>query len=81
MVTETEPVAQALDDAAKLWPEDSDNRTKLLMHLVEEGHKVVVGQHEHSVAARRAAIREMSGALPGVYEDDYLAELREGWPE
>lgn len=81
MITETEPIAQALDEAAKRWPEDRDNRTKLLLHLVEEGHRAVHEDHERTVAARRAAILKWSGSLSGVYGKNYLADLREDWPE
>ena len=81
MITETDPIAHALDEAAKRWPEDSDNRTKLLLHLVEEGHRVVHEDHEQTVAARRAAIMRWRGSMSGVYGEIYLAELRAEWPE
>ncbi|MDQ1744816.1 MAG: hypothetical protein QOE23_3155, partial [Pseudonocardiales bacterium] len=42
LITETDPVAKALDDAAKRWPEDRDSRAKLLLHLVEEGHHALI---------------------------------------
>jgi hypothetical protein len=80
VITETEQVIRALDDAARRWPEDSGNRARLLMHLVEEGHRAVVGQHDHAVAARRDAVTKTSGALTGVYGTDYLAGLRDDWP-
>lgn len=80
LITETEQVAQALDDAAKRWPAESGNRAKLLLHLVEEGHRSVVGQHERSLRERREAVASTSGALTGLYGEGYLGELREDWP-
>ncbi len=80
VITESEQVAHALDDAARRWPADSGNRAKLLLHLVEEGHRAVVGQHESGVQERRNAVARTSGALTGVYGEGYLNELREGWP-
>jgi len=73
-------VAQALDDAARRWPADSGNRAKLLLHLVEEGHRAVVGQQESAVRECRNAVARTSGALTGCYGEDYLTELREDWP-
>jgi hypothetical protein len=73
-------VAQALDDAARRWPADSGNRAKLLLHLVEEGHRAVVGQQEKELRARRNVVSRTSGALTGLYGEDYLNELRRDWP-
>ena len=80
LITETEQVAQALDDAAKRWPAERGNRAKLLLHLVEEGHRAVIGQRERSLRQRRDAVARTSGALTGVYGDGYLSDLREDWP-
>jgi hypothetical protein len=80
LITETDQVAKALDDAAERWPEDRDSRAKLLVHLVEEGHHALVDEAGRRHAARLAAIRRTSGALTGTYEPDYLEKLREDWP-
>lgn len=79
LITETDELARALDDAAKVWPRDSHSRTKLLRHLLEEGHRAVVGQHEHQTAARKDAVARTDGALTGIYGPDYLRRLREDW--
>ncbi|MGH4022849.1 MAG: hypothetical protein ACRDT0_27160 [Pseudonocardiaceae bacterium] len=79
LITETEQVARALDDAARRWPADSGNRAKLLLHLLEEGHRVVVGQRESLVRDRRDGVARTSGALTGIYGEDYLNRLREDW--
>lgn len=80
LITETEHVAQALDDAAKRWPAESGNRAKLLLRLVEEGHRAVLGQQERRLRQRREALARTSGALTGLYGEGYLGELREDWP-
>lgn len=80
VITETEQVARALDDAARRWPADSGNRAKLLLHLVEEGHRAVVGRQESRVRDRREAVARTSGALTGLYGEGYLSGLREDWP-
>ncbi len=80
LITETEQVALALDDAAKRWPAERDNRAKLLLHLLEEGHRAVVAQRESAVRERREAVARTSGALTGLYGEGYLSKLREDWP-
>lgn len=80
VITETDQVARALDDAAARWPEDRGSRAKLLLHLVEEGHRALVAHDVQRDAERRAAIERTSGVLNGVYEPDYLQRLREDWP-
>jgi hypothetical protein len=80
VITETPDIARALDDAAQRWPEDSHDRRRLLLHLVEEGHRVAVEQQRLHVAERRAAVRRTGGALTGIYGEGYLTELREDWP-
>ncbi|MDN5798314.1 MAG: hypothetical protein L0H79_21550 [Intrasporangium sp.] len=80
VVTETDAVARALDHAAERWP-DERSRAKLLLRLVEEGHRVLVGQRAEGVNARRDAVARTAGVLTGVYGPGYLAGLREDWPQ
>lgn len=81
VITETDPVANALDDAAKRWPGDRGNRAKLLLRLVKEGHRAVVDENASAIAQRREAVARTSGALTGLYGDSYLDDLRADWPE
>ncbi len=80
MITESDTVAQALDDAASRWPADRGNRSKLLLHLLEEGHHAVVAQREGTAREHRRAVERTSGALTGLYGEGYLDALREDWP-
>jgi hypothetical protein len=80
LVTETDELARALDDAAKQWPADSGSRAKLLLHLVYEGHRAVISEREQRAAARRDAVTRTGGALTGTYGKNYLDELRQDWP-
>lgn len=81
VVTETEPVAQALNAAARRWPADRDNRSRLLAHLLREGHRAVTEEAENVAANRRKAVTQTAGALTGLYGESYLRDLREDWPE
>jgi len=80
VITETDQVARALDAADRRWPEERGHRARLLVRLVEEGYRVVAGEHEQRAADRREAVVRTSGVLTGVYGDGYLTELREDWP-
>jgi hypothetical protein len=80
MLTETEELARALDDAARRWPQDRERPAKLLLDLVREGHRAISEDARHAIAARRAAIERTSGALSGTYPPGYLEDLRGDWP-
>lgn len=80
MITETDEIHAALDDAAACWPEDRSSPSRLLQRLVHEGHRAIGAQRRDEVARRKAAIRESSGSLSGVYGEDYLDELHRDWP-
>ena len=78
-ITETDDVAQALDDAAAKWPEVR-SRQQLLLRVLREGHEAVRRSRSEDADRRRRAIRRTSGALTGSYAEDHLAALREDWP-
>lgn len=81
MITETDHVTEMLHDAALVWPADAAAPARLLLHLVDEGYRVVSDQRAREAADRRAAVEQTSGALTGTYGPDYLSRLREDWPQ
>lgn len=80
VVTETDALTRALDDASTRWPEVT-TRAGLLTKLAEEGHRAVQGRQGEARGARLKAIEATSGALTGLYGPGYLDELRAEWPE
>lgn len=80
-ITESDVVAQAIDDAARRWPEDAANRTRLLLHLLEEGHRAILGSADGARRRRLEAVKASAGSLTGCYGPGYLEELRRDWPE
>jgi hypothetical protein len=74
-ITETDEVAQALDEAAARWPEVGSRRV-LLLRLLEQGRFALAAER----GRRSDAIRRTSGALTGAYEPEYLERLRDDWP-
>jgi hypothetical protein len=79
-LTETDEVARALADAARRWPEDRRSPSRLLLRLVQEGHRAIRGELGEDDADRRSAILASAGTLTGSYPDGYLADLRSDWP-
>jgi hypothetical protein len=80
MITETDDVARALQDAGRRWPEDRERPARLLLDLVREGHRAITADEDRAVAARRAAIERTAGVLSDAYPPGYLEELRNDWP-
>jgi hypothetical protein len=80
MITESDQIANALDDAAQRWPAGRGNRSKPLLRLRAEGHRALRDQRAQDVVIRRGAVCRISGALAGVFGDSYLTTVREDWP-
>ncbi|MDQ1246403.1 MAG: hypothetical protein QG597_771 [Actinomycetota bacterium] len=78
-VTETDELAAALDEAALRWPRVS--RGQLITRLALEGHRAIVVRQREYRSSRLDALQRHAGALTGVYPVNYLADLREDWPE
>ena len=76
MVTETNDVARALDDAALAWPELRDDRSALLRRLVEAGWATI--RIEGGIAA---LVRSTAGVATGLYRQDEHARQLDEWPE
>jgi hypothetical protein len=74
LVTETDELAAALDDAARRWPGLS--RSQLLARLAIEGHHASLAAREQRIAEIRAA----AGTLTGVYDQDDRGHSRDEWP-
>ena len=79
MITETDEVAQALDTAARQWPEDRRSRSRLILHLINEGHHALEAEQERRKAEWHQILERTSGTFD--YGPNYLEELREDWPE
>jgi len=76
MLTETDDIAAALDDAALAWPELRGDRSALLRKLVAAGQasvRVDGGVH--------ALVRGAGGSATGAYPRDARAALLAEWPE
>jgi hypothetical protein len=81
MITETDEVRDALDRAARVWPDLRGDRAALLRRLLEYGTRHVVSLDDERRTSRLTVIRETSGSMPGVWPDDAVARMRDEWPE
>jgi hypothetical protein len=77
-VTETDDLAEALDEAARRWPDL--RRSQLLVRLALEGHHAAHQAQDDRRRRRLEAVRKHSGSLTGAYGPGYLKKLREEWP-
>jgi hypothetical protein len=78
-LTESEPVSQALELAAKQWPEDARRPSRLLARLIDEGAVAIRGKQEQ--ARDKQAISRYRGAFADAYPPGYLEQVRHGWPQ
>ncbi len=78
-VTETDDLAEALDAAAQRWPGLS--RSQLLVRLAMEGNRAARQKDGTERAKWLELVHRHSGAVTGVFEEDYLTKLRDEWPD
>ena len=72
-------MAHALDIAARRWP--SEPRPKLLLRLLQAGGAVLEQGRSEEIRSRVEAIDASSGKYADAFSGDYLAELRQDWPQ
>jgi len=77
LVTETDELAAALDEAARRWPGLS--RPRLLARLAAEGQRAV--QDDAAAERRVAGVRRSAGTMAGGWPTGARDRLRDEWPE
>ncbi len=81
MITESDQLAKALDQAAKFYPDLSDERAELLRCLIERGIQSLDAEYDQAVEVRMKAIRKVAGSLSGVWPADWREQMRSEWQE
>ncbi|MDR1119149.1 MAG: hypothetical protein LBL01_07650 [Bifidobacteriaceae bacterium] len=76
-VTVTEPVAEALAAARSVWPQAP--RSEQIARLMEAGASVIESEPTARLRRRRQAAATFHGSAHGVYQANYLDELRSEW--
>ena len=75
MVTETDEIHQALEDAALIWPELAGDKGALVRRLIEAGAIAI-----RSSGGVRDLVEETSGVASGCYPRNARAQLLREWP-
>ena len=75
MITDTGPIAQALDTAEQIWP-DVPRGSALVAKLLTSGAEQLSDDIQTKLAILDS-LAELGDACP----PGYLAELREDWPD
>ena len=78
-VTHTPAIAHALEVASLRWP--SATPLELIQAIAEDWVAAAESEQREKSLTRAARIRANAGRFSGVYGDNYLAEIREGWRE
>lgn len=77
-VTQTPPVAHALEVAAQEWP--GVPRSELIARLLSAGARSVEAARDERRARHRRVLEETRGSFRDAYPQGYLEDLREDWP-
>jgi hypothetical protein len=80
MITETDEIRAAIDEAAKQWPEAADNRAELVRRLLLRGTPSALEAEVQRRAEFLAAVDAAAGSMRGVYPPDAARLLTEEWP-
>ncbi|QKT08222.1 hypothetical protein HUN08_14215 [Gordonia sp. X0973] len=76
-VTQTPQVAEALEVAARTWPDVP--RSELVTRLMTAGAETLETERADRRARRRRQLDRLRGTVD--YPPAYLDDLRAGWPE
>jgi hypothetical protein len=80
MITETDELGVALDQAAELWPELRGQRGQLLRKVLEVGSAEIKKTSNADHAKRVQQIKAVAGSLTGVWPVGWREELAGDWP-
>jgi hypothetical protein len=80
MITESDALAKAIDEAANLWPDIADERAEILRRLIERGIESIETEVNEKIEARRKAVLEVAGSLSGIWPENWREEFRSEWP-
>lgn len=81
MITETDDIRRAIDDAAQWWPDIADDRAALLRRLILNGARSGAEEAMRARMRRLEALAEVSGMFTGLYPPGEARRLAEEWPE
>ena len=80
MITETDELGVALEQAAELWPDLRGQRGQLLRKILEVGSAEIRKTSNADHAMRIQQIKAVAGNLTGVWPEVWREELAGDWP-
>ena len=80
MVTESDQLREALDQAALIWPELADKRTELLRRVLSEGANVVAEKARTLSSVREQAVQSLIKHGSGLWPDNFIESRKDEWP-
>ena len=81
MITETDRVAEALEMAAKAWPEHRGDKNTLIKLLLDAGREALESNNHQSRLMRLDAIANASSQFAEVWPNTWREEIANEWPE
>ena len=81
MITESDQISNALNQASIIWPDLAGQRTLLLRKLIEIGASEVGEISTKIQAERTAQIQRLAGSLTGTWPENWREELKSDWPQ
>ncbi|WP_052226277.1 hypothetical protein [Microbacterium mangrovi] len=81
MITETDEIRAAIDEAAAFWPDAAGNRAELVRRLLLQGAPSALETETRRRIAFLASVDDAAGSMRGVYPNDAARSLTEEWPD
>jgi hypothetical protein len=80
IITETDQVSDAIDNAARIWPELSAQRTLLLGKILEAGIETVKTRACGNTRVRLANVQDLADSMESVWPTHWKNEFANDWP-
>lgn len=81
MITETDQLSDALNQAAKLWPELAEQRSLLLRKVLEAGIESIELEATKKTRGRLTGVQKLAGSMDGIWPKNWKEELAADWPK
>jgi hypothetical protein len=81
MITESDRLAHALDEASSRWPEIAHDRAALLRRIIDAGVDELAARRANYQNERRLAVEKLAGVGDGVWPDGWRDRARDEWPD
>jgi len=80
MVTESDQIKKAIDDAALVWPELANERAELLRNLISQGAEIVAAKAKGKKKEREKAVKNLISIGTGLWPNNFLSQRKDEWP-